>query len=186
LTAVPSMVAALMVAALTVAALTVAALTVAVVSVGSPPGSVRASLRVGGSTFGQPPPRATTSRLVGDTAVRRSGGSRSVTAVNDGLSATLTAPSVGHIGERLSMTLSYADASALGAVGPASISFGDGAKETFAQPQFCRAVPTRVRGSSRFTHRYRRTGEHLVTVTVVANCTVGARVTLSLRVRIVH
>ena len=94
----------------------------------------------------------------------------SVAGEHAGLSATLSARSPIRWGVPLALTVAYADSAALGAVGPSSISFGDGSRLTFAQPQFCRLDPVPDRGSERLVHRYRHPGDYAVRVTVLANC----------------
>ncbi|HEY3940929.1 MAG TPA: hypothetical protein VGL60_00465 [Acidimicrobiales bacterium] len=115
----------------------------------------------------------------------RAGPSTTVSAVRGSLSATMTAPRSVRRGATFALAVTYDDPVASGAVGPSTIRFGDGSRRSFAQPQFCRARPGPVRGTTRFTHRYSRTGSYRVTLDVVADCTAAPVVRLAVTVRAV-
>lgn len=104
--------------------------------------------------------------------------SESVTGSNGGLTVTFTATASG---STVDFDISYTEAQAYGAVGPAVLSFGDGTSQGWGIPQYCTADPTAVSGDRQVTHDYESAGTYSSSVTVVANCTPD-HVTLTLPV----
>jgi hypothetical protein len=60
---------------------------------------------------------------------------------------------------------------AYGALGPEVLSFGNGASQGFATPEYCLAHPIAESDDRQISYTYGRAGSYSASVTVGANCT---------------
>ena len=104
------------------------------------------------------------------------------TVTAGGLSVTFSGPRTVVAGSAEDLTATWVATRAFGAVGPASVDYGDGTGEVFAHARFCRASPVAARSSQTFVHRYRRPGSYVVVLVVADGCAQGDRATVRLHV----
>jgi hypothetical protein len=94
--------------------------------------------------------------------------SQSVTGTSGGLTVTFTA---NVDGSTVTFDVASTETQAYGALGPEVLSFGNGASEGFATPEYCLAHPIAESNDRQITYTYSQAGSYTAAVTVGANCT---------------
>jgi hypothetical protein len=95
-------------------------------------------------------------------------GTQSVTQTSGGLTVTFTATTVG---ANVTFDVESSETQAYGALGPEYLSFGNGASEGFATPEYCMAQPVAETNDRQISYSYGQPGSYTASVTVGANCT---------------
>ena len=106
----------------------------------------------------------------------RAQSTQSITRTSGGLTVTFTATVDG---AAVNFDVASSETQAYGALGPEVLSFGNGASEGFATPEYCLAQPMAESNDRQIPYTYNKAGSYTAAVTVGANCTPD-RLTLSL------
>jgi hypothetical protein len=101
---------------------------------------------------------------------------QSITGTSGGLTVTFTATVDG---SAVNFDVASSETQAYGALGPEVLSFGNGASEGFATPEYCLAQPMAESNDRQIPYTYNKAGSYTAAVTVGANCTPD-QLTLSL------
>lgn len=91
-----------------------------------------------------------------------------ITGTSGGLTVTFTAT---EDGSTVDFDVASSETQAYGALGPEVLSFGNGASQGFATPEYCLAHPIAESDDRQISYTYRRAGSYSASVTVGANCT---------------
>jgi hypothetical protein len=105
---------------------------------------------------------------------------QSVTGTRGNLTVTFTAT---QNGSAVTFDVASSDTQAYGALGPEILTFGNGASEGFATPEYCLADPMAETNDQQVAYSYNKAGTYTASVTVGANCTPD-QLTLSLPLNI--
>jgi hypothetical protein len=86
-------------------------------------------------------------------------------------------------GSTVNFDIASSETQAYGALGPEVLSFGNGASEGFATPEYCLAHPMAETNDTQVPYTYGQAGSYTASVTVGANCTPD-QLTLNLTITI--
>jgi hypothetical protein len=93
---------------------------------------------------------------------------QTVTGTSGDLTVTFTATETG---QSVNFDVESSDTQTYGALGPEFLSFGNGATQGFATPEYCLAHPMAETSDRQIPYTYAKAGTYSASVTVGANCT---------------